>query len=65
MRSDGRFGEVDGAYLATPWEGCFWGYELRDGMLAANEGEAAWLLPEVRRPYWRGRIRHIEYEFAP
>ena len=50
--------------VATPWEGRFWDYELRDDMLIPTEGEVAWLLPEGPRPYWRGRIQRIEYEYA-
>jgi hypothetical protein len=28
------------------------------------EGEVAWLTPEGRKPYWRGRVVQINYEFA-
>jgi hypothetical protein len=28
------------------------------------DGEVAWLLPEGPKPYWRGRIAEIDYEFA-
>jgi hypothetical protein len=28
------------------------------------EGEVAWLLPEGPKPYWRGRITSLRYEFA-
>lgn len=44
-----------------PWEGRFWGYERRDGMLIPTEGEVAWVLPGGRLPYWRGRVERIEY----
>ena len=27
-------------------------------------GEAAWLPPQGRRPYWRGTIASLEYEFS-
>lgn len=30
----------------------------------AARTEVAWLLPEGIKPYWRGRITEIEYEFA-
>ena len=64
LHSDSRYREVDGMQVATPWQGRFWGYELRDGMLIPLEGEVAWLLPEGSKPYWRGHIEQIEYEYA-
>ena len=62
--SDGRYRDVDGVQIRTPWEGRFWRYEERDGMLIPLDGEVAWLLPEGRWPYWRGHIDEIAYEFA-
>lgn len=50
--------------MATPWQGRYGDYELRDGMLIPLEGEVAWLLREGPKPYWRGRIRRIEYGYA-
>jgi hypothetical protein len=55
---------VGNAVIPTPWEGRFWSYERRGGMLVPLEGEVAWLLPEGAQPYWRGRITELEYEFA-
>jgi hypothetical protein len=63
VRSEGRYREVDGVPVATPWQGRFWDYELRDGMLIPFEGEVAWLLQEGPKPYWRGRTQRIEYEY--
>ena len=65
VRSGGRYREVEGTQVATPWQGRFWEYELRDGMLVPLEGEVAWLLEDGPEPYWRGRIQGIEYEYAP
>ncbi len=64
VRSDGRYREVDGVLVSSPWQGRVWDYELRDGMLIPLEGEVGWLLPEGFKPYWRGRIQRIEYEYA-
>jgi len=64
VRSDVRYRVVDGVKVATPWQGRFWDYELRDGMLIPLEGEVVWLLQEGPKPYWRGRIQQIEYEYA-
>ena len=49
--SDGRYREVNGMQVETPWEGHFWDYERQDGMLIPLEGEVAWLLPEGSKPY--------------
>ncbi len=64
VRADGRYRVVAGVEVATPWQGRFWDYAWRDGMLIPLEGEVAWLLPEGAKPYWRGRIRRIVYQYA-
>jgi hypothetical protein len=65
VRSDGRYREVGGLQVPTPWQGRFWDYQWRDGMLVPLEGEVGWMLAEGEKPYWRGRIEHLEYEYAP
>ncbi len=62
VRSDGRYREVDGVLVAAPWQGRFWGYEERAGMLVPLEGEVEWLLADGAKPYWRGRVERIQYE---
>jgi hypothetical protein len=62
VRSEGRYREVDGVQVATPWQGRFGDYEMRDGMLVPLDGEVAWLLSDGAKPYWRGRIQRIQYE---
>ena len=51
--------------VATPWQGRFWNYSERHGVLVPLEGEVAWLLPSGPWPYWRGRLETVDYEFAP
>jgi hypothetical protein len=63
MRAEARGRTVAGAVIPTPWEGRWRNYELRDGMLIPLEGEVAWILPEGPKPYWRGRITRLNYEF--
>jgi len=63
--SDGRYRDVNGIQVATPWEGRFWNYQDRGGMRIPMDGEVAWLLPEGRRAYWRGHIERIDYRFVP
>lgn len=62
VRSDGRYRKVDGVLVATPWQGRYWGYAVRDGMRVPLNGEVEWLLPDGAKPYWRGRIQRIQYE---
>lgn len=64
VRAAARHRTVNGVLVATPWQGRFWGYEVRDGMRIPLEGEVAWELPEGLWPYWRGRATEISYEFA-
>jgi hypothetical protein len=63
-RAEARGRTVGGEVVPTPWEGRWSDYEVRDGMLVPQSGEVAWILPEGPRPYWRGRIARLEYEFA-
>ncbi len=64
VHAEARGRTVRGRIVPTRWEGKWRSYELRDGMLIPLEGEVAWILPEGRRPYWRGRLERIRYEFA-
>jgi hypothetical protein len=63
-QAEARGRTVGGRVIPTPWEGRMSNYHLRDGMHVPLTGEAAWLLPEGRRPYWRGHISEIVYELA-
>lgn len=64
VRAEARGRMVSGQVIPTPWLGHFWNYQERAGMVIPLEGEVAWLLNEGPRPYWRGRIIKIVYEFA-
>lgn len=64
VRAAARGRMVSGEIVPTPWQGRFWNYDERDGMQVPLDGEVAWLLPGGARPYWRGRITDIAYEFA-
>lgn len=56
--------EVDGRIVPTPWEGRFSDEMLTvDGLRIPSSGEVAWLLPEGRFAYWRGRVTEARYEF--
>ncbi len=64
VRSEARGRAVGRQILPTPWQVRVWNYQEREGMGVPLDGEVAWLLPEGPKPYWRGRIVEIEYEFA-
>ena len=64
VRSEERGRMVGGRTVPTPWQGRFWNYDERGGMLVPLDGEVAWLPPEGEKPYWRGHIAEISYEFV-
>lgn len=64
VRAEARGRMVSGRIVRTPWQGRFWNYSERDLMRVPLDGEVAWLLPAGAKPYWRGRITEIAYEFA-
>ena len=55
---------VGGRNVATPWEGTWTAFGPRNGMRVPSAGEVAWVLPDGRLPYWRGRVTSVAYEFA-
>jgi hypothetical protein len=64
VRAEARGRTVGDQIIPTPWQGRFWNYEQRGSVRVPLDGEVAWLLPEGARPYWRGRITEIVYEFV-
>jgi hypothetical protein len=57
-----RYRDVNGKGVPTPWEGHFREHERMEGVMVPREGEVAWILPEGRLTYWRGRVVVVEYE---
>jgi hypothetical protein len=64
VRAEARPRTVGDNLVPMPWQGRFWNYDKRGGMRVPLDGEVAWMLPEGAKPYWRGRITEIDYEFA-
>lgn len=64
VHADARARSSNGTTIPTPWEGTWTQHERREGMLIPVLGEVAWLLPERRLPYWRGRLTDIRYDFS-
>jgi hypothetical protein len=65
IRAEARGRAAGGKTTAMPWQCRVWNYTERDGMRVPLEGEAAWIFPEGVKPYWRGKITSLAYEFAP
>jgi hypothetical protein len=65
VRAEARGRTVQGKVVPTPWEGAWSQYAERDGMRVPLSGEVAWLTAEGRKPYWRGTITALQYQFAP
>ena len=70
VRAEARGRIVGGQTVPTPWEGRWSGYRTQDGMKVPGGGEVAWLLPGGEgsgardKPYWRGTVMALRYEFA-
>jgi hypothetical protein len=64
VRVAARGRTVGSKVIPTPWHGRFWNYDERGGMWVPLDGEVAWLLPGGAKPYWRGSITELVYEFA-
>jgi hypothetical protein len=62
--SPGRWGRFGGKYKQLPWEGHFWNYEERDGMMISTEGEVGWYSEGEWLAVWKGKILGANYQFA-
>lgn len=47
-----------------PWEAYFSNYQEQGGMWVPMTGEVVWITPQGRKPYWRGTITAMAFEFA-
>jgi hypothetical protein len=65
VRAEARGGMVGNKVVMMPWECSTSDYAVRDGMTVPITGEAAWMRPDGRKPYFHGTIRSLNYEFAP
>lgn len=59
-----RYRDVGGTPVLTPFEGRYGAYVRMGGVLVPAEAEVAWLLPEGRFAYWRGRPTAVDYAGA-
>ncbi len=65
VHADARGAGVGKDLVLLPWECRASNYQWRDGMRVPTRGEAAWLRPEGRNPYFIGDLTSLVYEFAP
>ena len=63
VHSDGRYKDVLGKMILTPWEAKVWQYEELDDIKVPVFGEVAWAKPHGRKEYFHGRLKRIRYEF--
>jgi len=63
-RIEARGATVGHTLVMTPWEGVWSNWKERDGIRVPLSGEAVWLPTQGRRPYWRGQVTSIAFEFA-
>ncbi len=62
---EGRATTVGTATVLMPWECRMSNYQTRDGMHVPLTGEALYITPQGERPYFKGTIDTLTYEFAP
>ena len=65
VHADERGSGVGKDMVMLPWDCSVSNYQLRDGILVPTRGQAAWVRPEGRRPYFVGHLTSLAYEFAP
>jgi hypothetical protein len=63
-RAESRGRLVSGVASGAPWQGRFWNYALRGGMQVPLDGEVAWVMPDGMKPYYRGKLTSLVFEFA-
>ena len=61
--AEARGAAVGKTVVMMPREGRWANYRSCDGVQVPTEGEAAWLTPQGRKPYWRGSVDAISYEY--
>lgn len=57
-----RYRDVNGRGMLTPFEGRYERFVRRNGMMVPGAAEVAWMLPEGRFAYWRGRPVEVSYD---
>lgn len=64
VRAEARGRTVGNEVVLTPWEGCWFDYAEHERMRVPTRGEVSWMTPQGPRPYWRGTVSGLRYEYA-
>jgi hypothetical protein len=62
VHADARGPLIGRDIVMTPWEGRWSEYAERCGMRVPIAGEVAWVAPEGRVAYWRGRLTSLRHQ---
>jgi len=65
VHADSRGAGVGKDMVMLPWDCSVSSYEMRNGMMVPTIGEAAWVRPEGRKPYFIGKLTSLVCEFSP
>ena len=64
IHADGRATTLGTQTVLMPWEGRMSNYQTRNGMRIPLTAEVMYITPQGEKPYFKGRIDTITYEFA-
>jgi hypothetical protein len=65
FRAEARGSMVDQVMVQAPWEGRFSNYQTCDGMRVPLAGEVAWMRPQGRKVYFKGRVARLAHAVWP
>ena len=65
VHADSRGAGVGKDMVMLPWDCGMSNYQPHHGMLLPMAGEAAWVRPEGRKPYFVGKVTRLSFEFLP
>lgn len=64
FRAESRGAGVGKDMEKLPWEGRWSNYQTHNGMTVPMTGEVAWMRKEGRKPYFKGTVTSMCFEFA-
>jgi hypothetical protein len=65
VHADARGAGVGKDMVMLPWDCGLSDYGAYQDMLLPTTGEAAWMRPEGRKPYFLGKVTRLNFEFLP
>lgn len=65
VHADARGAGAGKDMVMLPWDCSVSNYQLCDGMMVPTRGEAAWVQPQGRKPYFVGSLTSLIYEWSP